>query len=626
MNANQVIINGVTRLDLTEDTVTPDTVLEGVSFHSADGERREGSVVVAPIDDTTPSTNKVYSSSKVNTLVGAKYSKPSGGIPKTDLASAVQTSLEKADSSIQTNRTYYCTCDTGADISAKVVTCDDTTFKLEKGAIVVVSFTTTNTASNVTLNINNTGAKAIKYQGEAYAGASSSYCGYALRQLVYMYDGDGWCWIGKSWDNNNTYTNVALGQGYVTCATAESTTAKVGTLTNYALTVGGIVSVKFTYGVPANATLNINSKGAKNIYYKNAKITSGVIKAGDLATFIYNGSQYHLISIDRWQDDVDNLTNKIKSIDFISSKSSLEEALVEFASIDNRTHQYLDMSGGIKTITIEYTKGEMIYNHVGYVYANTPKFTYVFVSYDTLYSFNNTKVNFVETLLSDKTSKRIKDINKADESTFLAKAEVGDLCIVQDEEPEVSVVDNALSTTSVNPVQNKVVTEALNKCLYNKDIAMTSSSKLADLPVGVYLMYGQYPTDYPMDLRNSAMAYGNVIVNYASRGGASYKDITLCVIDSTGSKCATRKGLIYNGAITWENLVPIKSKTYTVTTNSGGGAIVDSSISASKIISFTSTTANHIHLSLGNGYFLCVGNDLKVKTNIQTSGVLYYMD
>lgn len=100
------------------------------------------------------------------------------------------------------------------------------------------------------------------------------------------------------YDANTTYTNVALGQGYGTCTTAAATAAKEVTLASYALTVNGIVAVKFTYDVPANATLNINAKGAKAIYYKGAKITAGVIKAGDLAYFMYN-SYYYLLGIDR---------------------------------------------------------------------------------------------------------------------------------------------------------------------------------------------------------------------------------------------------------------------------------------------------------------------------------------
>ena len=81
--------------------------------------------------------------------------------------------------------------------------------------------------------------------------------------------------------------------------TAAATTAKVVSLSSYSLVSNGIVSVKFTYDVPASATMNINSKGAKSIYYRGSAITAGVIRAGDIATFIYNGSQYHLISIDR---------------------------------------------------------------------------------------------------------------------------------------------------------------------------------------------------------------------------------------------------------------------------------------------------------------------------------------
>ena len=50
---------------------------------------------------TTGTTNQFVTANEKNTWNG-KYALPSGGIPKTDLASAVQTSLEKADSAIQT--------------------------------------------------------------------------------------------------------------------------------------------------------------------------------------------------------------------------------------------------------------------------------------------------------------------------------------------------------------------------------------------------------------------------------------------------------------------------------------------------------------------------------------------
>ena len=50
---------------------------------------------------TTGTTNQFVTANEKNTWDG-KYTLPSGGIPKTDLASAVQTSLDKAESAVQT--------------------------------------------------------------------------------------------------------------------------------------------------------------------------------------------------------------------------------------------------------------------------------------------------------------------------------------------------------------------------------------------------------------------------------------------------------------------------------------------------------------------------------------------
>ena len=105
-------------------------------------------------------------------------------------------------------------------------------------------------------------------------------------------------------------TPAALGFGIGTCGTAAATAAKVVTLSNYVLTTGGYVSVRFTYNVPASATLNINSKGAKAIRYKNAAIAANVIQAGDTATFVYDGSYYHLVAIDTAIDILNGLRTK----------------------------------------------------------------------------------------------------------------------------------------------------------------------------------------------------------------------------------------------------------------------------------------------------------------------------
>lgn len=159
-------------------------------------------------------------------------------------------------------------------------------------------------ASGVTLNINSLGAKPI-YNSLSGAVVTTTFV--AASTYLFVYNATrvtGGCWdMVYGYDANTTYTPVKLGFGYATCSTAEATAAKTAALPSYTLTTGGIVAVKFTNAVPAGATLNINSKGAKAIYYKGAAITAGVIKAGDTVTMIYS-TYYHVLSIDR---DVDTL-------------------------------------------------------------------------------------------------------------------------------------------------------------------------------------------------------------------------------------------------------------------------------------------------------------------------------
>jgi hypothetical protein len=112
--------------------------------------------------------------------------------------------------------------------------------------------------------------------------------------------GPAWRWDGKAWSPATEFRFTKDGNPNM-----EINCRLNPELGYYSLATGGIVSVKFTNAVPANATLNINSKGAKAIYYRGSAITANIIKAGDIATFIYS-SRYHLISIDRWQKDIES--------------------------------------------------------------------------------------------------------------------------------------------------------------------------------------------------------------------------------------------------------------------------------------------------------------------------------
>lgn len=211
---------------------------------------------------------------------------------------------------------YVGTCTTGGSIKDKVAYVDGY-FVLRKGARVAIKFANSNTYSStttnpVTLNVNQTGAKNIWYNtnhsGAGNTGTNNNAYGYANLYNYYVYDGEYWVWDGHGVDVDTNNPNN-LGFGYGTCSTASSTLAKEVTLSGYNLKTGGFVCVYFSYGVPANSTLNINGKGAKNIRYKGSNIANNIIRAGDRCLFVYNGGQYDLLGIDKGSTNEEYVLN-----------------------------------------------------------------------------------------------------------------------------------------------------------------------------------------------------------------------------------------------------------------------------------------------------------------------------
>ena len=135
------------------------------------------------------------------------------------------------------------------------------------------------------------------------------------------------------------------GLGYGICETAAATAAKTAALSGYTLAQNGVVSIRFTYAVPASATLNINGTGAKSIYYNNTALMSGIIPAGHTATFVYDGSYYRLIAIDR----ADSSANKVTSITASSTNALYPSAKAVYdmiGDVDTAIEAINDMIGG----------------------------------------------------------------------------------------------------------------------------------------------------------------------------------------------------------------------------------------------------------------------------------------
>lgn len=167
---------------------------------------------------------------------------------------------------------------------------------LTPGMIFALRMPFSNSASS-TLNINSIGAKPIYYSNTTTT--ASRIAANAVVLLVYEETtvSTGCFKIVHSYDSNTTYTLAKLGLGYAVQSNTASAAAVTATMTDYALLVNGIVAVKFTYNVLANSTLSINSKTAKYIFHKGAKIKANVIKANDVVTLVYDGTQYQVISI-----------------------------------------------------------------------------------------------------------------------------------------------------------------------------------------------------------------------------------------------------------------------------------------------------------------------------------------
>lgn len=254
-----------------------------------------------------------------------------GGLTSEQVVTIVQDELDD-----YMPKFHLAVCDSSSTSTAKTVTIPGVT-SLYDGLAIYIKNNSVESASDVKLNVNSLGAKPIYCSNTSATAITTHMAASGTYLLIYNSSRvSGGCWdLFVGYDANTTYANYSLGQGYGTCATAAATTAKVVTLSSYSLSTGGIVAVKFSNDVPASSTMNINSKGAKPIFYRGSAITANIIKAGDVATFIYNGTNYILLAVDRG----------------VEQKTNLSDFNDDLGSSPTHTHsQYLTEHQTIKTI------------------------------------------------------------------------------------------------------------------------------------------------------------------------------------------------------------------------------------------------------------------------------------
>ena len=128
--------------------------------------------------------------------------------------------------------TAYGTCPTAAGTTQKDVTLlDSAPFTLMTGVTIHVKFTYNNTASNPTLKVGSSAAKAIMRYGTTAIGTSNGSTSWRPGAVVsFTYDGTNWV---MDWQENSTYYYTSI---YV--STDAATAAKVGASSGHTLGAG----------------------------------------------------------------------------------------------------------------------------------------------------------------------------------------------------------------------------------------------------------------------------------------------------------------------------------------------------------------------------------------------------
>ncbi|MDR2593008.1 MAG: hypothetical protein LBC59_09465 [Chitinispirillales bacterium] len=181
----------------------------------------------------------------------------------------------------------YGYCSTGSSTAAKTVSIPG--FVLRVGSLVGVDFSAApdNEAAGAypTLNVNSTGAKPVYYGGHIEAGRVLT--GMILDGVthIFMYDGTYWNLLNPAQHTNAINTAQLL----KLCNTAAGTAGKVVQNNEFRIQNGSIVGVIFTYAnTAANPTLNVNSTGAKPIFYNGAAIAPNMISNTHAHLFLYD--------------------------------------------------------------------------------------------------------------------------------------------------------------------------------------------------------------------------------------------------------------------------------------------------------------------------------------------------
>lgn len=142
--------------------------------------------------------------------------------------------------------------------------------------------------------------------------------------------------------------------GYYVCDTLGNVNTKTVSATDYKLTVGGSIKIKFEHAQtvtptsPATVTLNINNQGTKTILYAGDTVTSSNTWDDDeIVNVFYDGANYLAYSVEGG-----GLLNSMDVIDPSTKKGLTESVIVSVVGdVKKESGKYVSLQDQIYAIT-----------------------------------------------------------------------------------------------------------------------------------------------------------------------------------------------------------------------------------------------------------------------------------
>ena len=167
---------------------------------------------------------------KWNNVYGRKFITEGGSSSQVVLGDGSLASLSSIGGGGGSNF-FKGTCATAAGTTAKVVTCPDfAESDLVKGALIFVTFDATNSGAvgSLTMNVNGTGAKAMKKLYNTSGPTNLTNAGEIRANQTYLFAYDGTNWVCLTLDYNNSYSAMSESEYNTgTATTSRTITAKL---------------------------------------------------------------------------------------------------------------------------------------------------------------------------------------------------------------------------------------------------------------------------------------------------------------------------------------------------------------------------------------------------------------